>query len=421
MQAGADDAHLGDRGVGRHLPGTEVADDARERLLRLAELALGNREREVRLAPVTHVLDDHVDIDAGLGEGVEQAPGDARPIRHRDDRDLGDVPIVGQATDLVPLLHEWVLLDQRSGGVLERAEDLDDDIVHPAQLDRPGLHHLGALVGQLEHFLVADDGQLAGVGHESRVRGVDAADVGEDLASRRAEAGGEGDGGRVAAAAAEGRDVTRRCVRRASAGVIRTGGPTLEPGHDDDLALLELGLDASGLDARDPGPAVPAVRRDPGLRSAQADRGHAQGVECHRQEGRALVLAGCEQHVELALIGRIGDGRGQAEELVGGVAHRRDDDHEARPGRALTGDAPRDPPDPICVGEAGASEFLDDERLLDDERRGRHRDILPPGLRPPGSRKGCEPGSRDRGREWRGRLGHRSRTPSRGSARIHTS
>ena len=48
------------------------------------------------------------------------------------------------------------------GRVLERAEDLDDDAVDPAELDRADLHDLGALVGELEHLLVADDRQLAG-------------------------------------------------------------------------------------------------------------------------------------------------------------------------------------------------------------------------------------------------------------------
>ena len=54
---------------------------------------------------------------------------------HRDDRDLGDVPVVGEAADLVALLHERVLLDERAWCVLERAEDLDDDVVDPAELD----------------------------------------------------------------------------------------------------------------------------------------------------------------------------------------------------------------------------------------------------------------------------------------------
>ena len=108
---------------------------------------------------------------------------------HLDERDLGDVPVVGEAPNLVPLLHERVLLDERAGGVLERAEDLDDDVVDPAELDRPGLHDLGALVGELQHLLVADDVELAGLRDEPRVGGVDAADVGEDLAAVGARGG----------------------------------------------------------------------------------------------------------------------------------------------------------------------------------------------------------------------------------------
>ena len=92
-----------------------------------------------------------------------------------DQRDLGDVPVVGEAPDLVPLLHERVLPDLGAGGVLERAEDLDHDVVDPAELDGPGLHHLGALVGELHHLLVADDVELAGVALDPRVGGVDAA------------------------------------------------------------------------------------------------------------------------------------------------------------------------------------------------------------------------------------------------------
>ena len=76
-----------------------------------------------------------------------------------------------------------------------------------------------------------------------------------------------------------------------------------KPGDDDDLAALELGADAARLDAGDAGPAVRAVGGDAGLRAGQADGRDAERVEGHRDEGRALVLAGREQHVELARIG----------------------------------------------------------------------------------------------------------------------
>ena len=49
--------------------------------------------------------------------------------------------------------------------------------------------------------------ELAGLGHDARVGGVDAVDVGVDLAGVGVEDGGEGDGGGVGAAAAEGGDV----------------------------------------------------------------------------------------------------------------------------------------------------------------------------------------------------------------------
>ena len=142
------------------------------------------------------------------------------------------------------------------------------------------------------------------------------------------EAGREGDRGRVAAAAAERRDVGAGDVA-ALAGVRAA----LEAGHDHDLALVELASDAGRLDARDPGLAVAAVGRDAGLRAAQADRLDAERVEGHRDERRALVLAGREEHVELALVGRVGDRGGEAQELVGRVAHRGHDDDEVRAGR----------------------------------------------------------------------------------------
>ena len=217
--------------VGRQLAGAELADDRLERLLGLAELDPGHGERQVGLAAVADVLDDHVDVDAGVGQRVEDGPGDARPVRDGHDRDLGDVPVVGEAADLVALLHERVLLDERARRVLERAQDLDDDVVDPAELDRADLHDLGALVGELEHLLVADDGQLAGRRHEPRVGRVDAPHVGEDLAAVGAQGGRQGDRRRVAAAAAE------------RGHLLVGGGPralALEPGDDDDLAALEL-------------------------------------------------------------------------------------------------------------------------------------------------------------------------------------
>ena len=228
----------------------------------------GDREAHVGRAAVAHVLDDHVDADAAVGERGEDGVGDAGAVGDLDEGDLGDVPVLGDAPHLVALLHERVLLDEGAGGVLERAEDLDDDVVHPAELDGADLHHLGALVGELQHLLVADDGELAGVGDEARVGRVDPLHVGVDLAAVGAERGGEGDGGRVGAAAAQ-----RRGLRQ----LERLRALALEARDDDDLAVGHLGADPDGVDPGDARPAVGAVGDDAGLGAGQGDGGHARG------------------------------------------------------------------------------------------------------------------------------------------------
>ena len=263
---------------------------------------------------------------------------------------------MGESPDLVALLHERVLRDDGARSVLEGAQDLDDDAVHPAELDGTGLHDLGALVGELEHLLVADQGQLPGGGLETGIGGEDAAHVREDLAAVGMQPRRERDGRRVRASAPErGRLALVAC---------RLAQP-LEAGDDDDLARVELGPDPAWLDAGDPRLAVTAVSGDP----RQRDRRDAECVERHRQQSRALVLSGREEDVELARVGLVRDRAGEREELVGRVAHRGDDDDELGSPGTLTRDPPRHAPDAMGVGERRTTVFLHDEGA-------RHRTIL---------------------------------------------
>ncbi len=73
------------------------------------------------------------------------------------------------------------------------------------------------------------------------------------------------------------------------------------------------------------------------------------------------MLACREQHVELARVRLVADRRGEGEQLVGRVTHRRHDDDQRRAGRVLAGDAQRDPSDALRVGHGRAAELLDDE------------------------------------------------------------
>ena len=90
-----------------------------------------------------------------------------------------------------------------------------------------------------------------------------------------------------------------------------------------------------------------AVGEDAGLRAGQRHGGHAQVEQRHRQHRDRDLLAGREQHVDLTQVRGAGDLRGEAEQLVGRVAHRGDDD--AHRGSVAGGcrDARGDAPDSL--------------------------------------------------------------------------
>ncbi len=87
--------------------------------------------------------------------------------------------------------------------ILEGRQHPQPHLVAHRQFDRAGLQHLGAKRGQFQHFLEGDPVQLARLGGDAGVGGVDAIDVGVDVAAFRTEGGGEGDGGGVGPAPAK--------------------------------------------------------------------------------------------------------------------------------------------------------------------------------------------------------------------------
>ena len=180
--------------------------------------------------------------------------GDAGPVGHAQDRDLGLPAVVGDAGHH-HVFHAVILPGhQRARVRLEGGAHVDRHVVLLGELDRAGLQHLGPQRGHLEHLVVGDAGQLARVGHHVGIGGVDAVHVGEDLAHVGLERGGERDAGEVGAAAAEGRDVPAL-------------GGALEAGHHRDAARVERGVDALGADALDAGAGVRAVGDEADLRA----------------------------------------------------------------------------------------------------------------------------------------------------------
>ena len=90
-----------------------------------------------------------------------------------------------------------VLLDLGPWLIHKRTEYLNGDAVHPAQLYGAGLHHLRPLVGELQHLLISDHLQLAGVRDHAGVGGIDAGHIGEDLAAIGTERRRERHGRRI--------------------------------------------------------------------------------------------------------------------------------------------------------------------------------------------------------------------------------
>ncbi len=303
----ADDRHLGHLGLVRQPGGADGPAGLLGDEQGLFEVGLVDGEADLGHAVGGDVLDDHVDDDVGRGDRAEDPPDDAGAVGHADQRDPRLVLGQGRAGDADPQPPGVPLGDDpRPLVVLERTPDVDRHAVLLGELDRPRVHHPGAQARQFEHLVEADPVDLAGLGHDPGVGGVDAVDVGVDLAGVRPEDGRQRDGGGVGPAPAEGGDV------------VVVVDP-LEAGDDDDLALVERLADPLGRDVPDPGLGVEAVGDDPDLGAGEADRGDAQGVDRHRHQGDADLLAGRQEHVHLAGRGALVDLLGQLDQLVGGV------------------------------------------------------------------------------------------------------
>ena len=129
---------------------------------------------------------------------------------------------------------------------------MDADSVVAGELDRAEHQHLGARCRQLEHLLVREGVELAGLRHDPRIRREDAFDVGVDLARVRPERRCERDGGCVGAAPAERRHLVR-------------GRHALEAGDEHDRVLLERAADAPRPDLEHLRARVLGVRDHTGL------------------------------------------------------------------------------------------------------------------------------------------------------------
>ena len=192
---------------------------------------------------------------------------------------------------------------------------MDDHVPLARELDSAHLQDAGAGAGKLEHVVIGNLVELLRARADAGVGGVDAVDVGIDLAHVSFDAPRHGDRRGVGTAAAE-------------RGHVVVVVDALEPGDDGDDALVHRVHDAVAAHAHDLRLVVRAVGADARLAAREAHGAVAERLDRHGQKRHRHLLAGREQAVELAR-GRVGiKGVRQAHQLVGRLAHRRHDgDH----------------------------------------------------------------------------------------------
>ena len=179
------------------------------------------------------------------------------------------------------------------GSSLEGGPAVDPHAVVAGVLDRAQLQHARARGGHLEHLLEGD--RLAACARRARSAGRPNRRRRRPCRSRRPP--------------------RRAPPRRATAVVSEPPRPSvvtlrgvlrdaLEAGDQHDLVLLERRPDAVGAHVEDPRLGVRVVGDDPRLRAGQRDRPVAEVVDRHRAQRARDPLAGGQQHVHLARVGR---------------------------------------------------------------------------------------------------------------------
>ena len=210
------------------------------------------------------------------------------------------------------------------------------------------MEHLGALRRQFQHLIISNFFQLAGVGHDTGIGGIHTVYIRVDLAQAGLEGGCQRHSAGIGTSAAQ-------CSH------IAVAVHALEAGDDDDAVLIQLCLNALGINLFDAGIRVDACGLNAHLPGRQGDAGQAHALQCHGAQGHGDLLAGGEQHIHLPLGGvgidllRLGD------EIIGGVTlSGQDHDHVVARQIGLRDDA-GDVADALGVLHRGTAEFLYDQ------------------------------------------------------------
>src|ERR1700677_2172015 len=349
--ADTDDGELADLLIGNHLVKTDLGFEPVDDFAGLEQIGFINGKAQVGgglAGTVADVLDNHVHVDGGIADGLEDAGGDAGLVRHGNEGDLGLVFIECDAAD-DDVFHVFgFFFHNGSWVVVQAGTNFKDDAEFFGELDGAGLHDFGAEAGEFEHLVIRNFIELARVGDDAGVGGVNAINVRVNLAKVSLERGGKGDRGEVGAAAAKSGNVAGRSL-------------ALKTGNDDDIAGVKQGVDLFGFDCLDFGLGVDIVRQNTGLRTGEGDGGDIERKEGHGGEGDGGLVARGQEHVHLALAGQGHDFFGELDEIIGDAAHGGDDDDDLVAFGAVARDAAGDVFNALRVADRSTAVFLDDQ------------------------------------------------------------
>ena len=297
LHADADHRDLGHIVIGQQGRKTDGIARLFQHVHRGRQLRARHGEGDIGLAfTLGDILDDHVDIDIGIGQRPEDAGHHAGLVGHAHQRDLGFTLVGHDAGDQF-LFHLVILVHhQRARRVGEARQHLHNHFFLHGQFDRPRLQHLGAHAGQFQHFFIGDAMQFAGARHDARIGRVDAIHISIDVAAIRLQRRRHRHRRRIGPATAQ------RChplIRR----------QPLKARHHRHFASRHACQDGSRLDILDAGHTVGAAGADRQLPTQPAARLNAQRLQRDGQQAGGDLLASGHHHV---IFGRIGQRRGFA-------------------------------------------------------------------------------------------------------------
>ena len=352
--------NLGDLGVSRQLAVTDACARIFEQCAGAVEVSLRHGEGHVGIGVfAADILDNHVDVDVGSRQGPEDRGNSAGAVGHSGQDNLGFVLVGGDAGDQlafhVQSFQFFVRDNHRTRQRIRRRRifvDKGREHLHPhlflhSKAHRARLQHLGANAGQFQHLFIGHVLELAGLGHDARVGGIDAIDIGIDIATVRLEPGRHRHRAGVRATTAQRRDPA----------II---AHALKSGDHRDLAARHAGQHRIGINLADTRLGVRIVGVDRQLPTQPRTRLLAHRLQRQRQQTRRHLLASGHHHVILGrVIQRIGLAA-EVDQTIRLASHRRDDHRHLMPCLTLARDDTGDAPDALGAGHRRAAEFHHD-------------------------------------------------------------